>query len=948
MWRALFPANHRAELRRITIVQGATDGAPGLEVPVLSEEEALSLLLSGRRERPRGGSSIKSAEPGSPEAPGPAGGDEGDEARRITRALGRVPLALTLAAAHLRASPLVSLRAYADSLEQTGGLQAAGDPATTDAGGDARLPSAAQALEAALRVQVASLSGEAARRALSAAAILGRGAEVPRERIALALDLALRDPDGAPGPLVNALAELEELDLIDAASAPAVRLHPAVQAMTVAMTPDRAAFAEACAERMAVALGDMDRLTEVVAERGIKAALADLHAGILDLGPTRASTALRALHRALETAAPALDGWKRDEEPAALLQGLCNAAIDLRLESMRRAAEAKLRAAGLSYLRKVSPPRIPPLRTILVPGGPVRALAVMASGARAVTASEDGSVGLWDLDAGARLRLLAGHTAPVNDVAVTASGHLAVSASDDGLVRVVRLDTGEIVRTLRGHAAGVTCVALTPDARLVASGARDGGVIVWNPTSWDAPRRLIPAASGPAGGMVDIALTPDGRFLVTAREAGAAHIWDLETGAIAHELVHSGRVRRVEVTAGGSAVLTVAEGSPPRLWDLETGILVRALATEKDAGAADAGVTEAAMTPACSSAVVALREGSIEVWDQKTNRRTHAFEGHAGEVVGIAVTPFAERAVSASSDGTIRVWELALRKERDRGYEDKLGMQRHIYRDPYVAGLAMTADGRLAVSTNNEESCLKVWDVERGRLIRVIDSAGEPPGALAMTPDGRVAVSMNNEPIGRVWDLDRGQVVRSLEKSEGWPVDAAITADGRFLVTSEYDCAVYVRDLQGDGEARALVANDRGFEAIAVTPDGRFAVSYNIARAALKVWDLASGELVGANDGCPSHRESVLVSGDGRRAILGAPPHVTVVDLETGVIERWPEGERSFASSVTKPALTQDGRFAVVSVEDRLGTGRGQSALLVWDLLLRRRVAALRQNLRAR
>jgi len=142
----------------------------------------------------------------------------------------------------------------------------------------------------------------------------------------------------------------------------------------------------------------------------------------VDLGAKRASTALR---RALETAAPALDGWKRDEEPAALLQGLCIAAKDLR----------------------------------------------------------------------ARLRTLVGHTAPVNDVAVTASGHLAVSASDDGLVRVVRLDTGQIVQTLRGHAAGVTCVALTSDARLVASGARDSGVIVWNPTGWDAPRRLIPAAS---------------------------------------------------------------------------------------------------------------------------------------------------------------------------------------------------------------------------------------------------------------------------------------------------------------------------------------------------------------------------------------------------------------------------------------------------------------------
>jgi WD40 repeat protein len=162
--------------------------------------------------------------------------------------------------------------------------------------------------------------------------------------------------------------------------------------------------------------------------------------------------------------------------------------------------------------------------------------------------------------------------------------------------------------------------------------------------------------------------------------------------------------------------------------------------------------------------------------------------------------------------------------------------------------------------------------------------------------------------------------------------------------------ALNVWDLQGDGEARALEEDDQGLKRFAVTPDGRSAVSINLPRATLKVWDLASGALVRAIEGCPAGLQWVFVSGDGRRAFLGEPPQMTVVDIEAGVIERRPQGGRSHLSRLGRPAVTEDGRFAVTSSDDRLGSlgaGPRGSALEVWDLREGGRVAALPLNLRA-
>ena len=66
----------------------------------------------------------------------------------------------------------------------------------------------------------------------------------------------------------------------------------------------------------------------------------------------------------------------------------------------------------------------------------VRAVAITPDGQRAVSASDDRTLRIWDLATGATLRTLEGHTGPVSAVAITPDGQRAVSASDDGTLRI--------------------------------------------------------------------------------------------------------------------------------------------------------------------------------------------------------------------------------------------------------------------------------------------------------------------------------------------------------------------------------------------------------------------------------------------------------------------------------------------------------------------------------
>jgi WD40 repeat protein len=65
----------------------------------------------------------------------------------------------------------------------------------------------------------------------------------------------------------------------------------------------------------------------------------------------------------------------------------------------------------------------------------VWSVVVTSDGLRAVSASWDRTLRLWDLDSGETLRLLEGHKSMVWAIAVTPDGCRAVSASDDRTLR---------------------------------------------------------------------------------------------------------------------------------------------------------------------------------------------------------------------------------------------------------------------------------------------------------------------------------------------------------------------------------------------------------------------------------------------------------------------------------------------------------------------------------
>jgi WD40 repeat protein len=101
-------------------------------------------------------------------------------------------------------------------------------------------------------------------------------------------------------------------------------------------------------------------------------------------------------------------------------------------------------------------------------------LALLVSGAAGAAA---GDAGLYDQPV---LVIEPGmHTAKINRADVSATGAYAVSGSDDKTVRIWEVQTGKLLRTIRlpqgpGRVGQVYAVAISPDGALVAAGGLPG------------------------------------------------------------------------------------------------------------------------------------------------------------------------------------------------------------------------------------------------------------------------------------------------------------------------------------------------------------------------------------------------------------------------------------------------------------------------------------------
>src|SRR5262249_6870310 len=137
----------------------------------------------------------------------------------------------------------------------------------------------------------------------------------------------------------------------------------------------------------------------------------------------------------------------------------------------------------------------------------VYSIAFSPDGRILASGESDGTVRLWDVEAGNFKQKLAPHGGKVWSVALCSSGLLA-AASEDKTVKVWDTSTGQLRRKMASE-SGYSSVSFSPDCKLLAAGTTEGPIHLWD----TGPAEFSPVLSGHHSYVWSIAFSRDGKII---------------------------------------------------------------------------------------------------------------------------------------------------------------------------------------------------------------------------------------------------------------------------------------------------------------------------------------------------------------------------------------------------------------------------------------------------
>ena len=93
---------------------------------------------------------------------------------------------------------------------------------------------------------------------------------------------------------------------------------------------------------------------------------------------------------------------------------------------------------------------------------------------------------------------------------------------------------------------------------------------------------------------------------------------------------------------------------------------------------------------------------------------------------------------------------------------------------------------------------IRLWDVNKGELLRVLEGHTNRVSSVAFSPDGTTLASGSFDNTIRLWDVATGNQISPLRGHTGPVLSVAFSPDGKTLVSGSEDRTVRIWDATGD------------------------------------------------------------------------------------------------------------------------------------------------------
>lgn len=553
-----------------------------------------------------------------------------------------------------------------------------------------------------------------------------------------------------------------------------------------------------------------------------------------------------------------------------------------------------------------------------------------------ISASEDKTLRLWNVDSGKCLKIMTGHTRRIQHVACSHENTIA-SASWDNTIRLWNSKTGECFNVLEGHERNVVFVSFDSSGSYLVSASNDHSICIWDVKKGT----LINSLKDHRECAYTAVFSNNGRYVASSSEDNTIIIWDIRTNKCIKTIVRES-VKRLLFSPDDTSIV-IASSNSIRIWDYNSDRIIRYVGGHQNE------VSSMVAFSHFGKLLSASYDGTVRLWELATVKLGIKIGGHKKPVYALAYSPDGSTFASGS-DSIVRIWDVATNKlineypfggvVRDLIYnkqgtyiiscsEYDLSYRIYVYdinRRTVVNGIdglspLFLSDGVsfMYIGNNDFRKCINIQKVNQDQPFQILKSQETYHSNLVVNEDESLVASGTYHGTVDVWDINSGEIKLTIKEADSYINAISFGIDGNILVFSCKE-TTYVIDINSN-ECIARLRNPEGYicQKIQFIDDLHFLCCYH--NGDLLLWNYKTRIITKKYKGHSDAITSISVSND-KNYFVSASKDKT--------IKIW-----DYRSGMCKKTLchhTDEVKSVVLSPNGKqLISGSIDHSILIWD-----------------
>jgi WD40 repeat protein len=505
------------------------------------------------------------------------------------------------------------------------------------------------------------------------------------------------------------------------------------------------------------------------------------------------------------------------------------------------------------------------------------------------------------------------------DVTFSKDGSHLISASQGGTVQIWDAASGSLLSTTLAQSKGVHDIALSEFGEYFALLDYKDTTTVWD----TATGKQVQDNNGKAnpGGINHISLSPGGGILlidgIDSKLNKQLQQWKITDGTYKIGLLGlNPDMSSWEFSPDANRIfginyrrLTAERSTVLNSWNASNGVLIK---TFENIGL----ITRYLVSPDGATILASTEDNVIHLLNVETGKETGRFTGHAAEIAAMGFSPDSQGVISIDVSGKIILWDVVNQK------------QTNSVNSPFISPyspVVFSAFGRLAALLSPDMKSIGILDTTTMQPTQKIGPEPKILDHLAISQAGTYVSALDEDNKIGIWEIASGKKVQTIQSKTRFPIWKMKFSTDEKLISTLSDGQIFIWDVV-TGTKKQELAGSFDFD---YSPVERTIVS-DSTDFNLYFTDLDTGKKLGLTKA--EFISSLIYSPDGKSIAIGGKKDqpvdrglnnlIYLIDSKSK--ERLPVEMQEIPGLVTDMAFNPN--------QDLLASKDEQGNVQIWDL----------------